>query len=136
MDFRCRTTGTAKTGLFIRDAPKTHVERLQTHWYHTQPIPGWGRQQNEWNTHYTLDTLVDYTRITGDRAYVDTIRFAAGSRPLLDSAIKDGVDDMAWAAIAHVKVHRLLRNQPSLDAASQMFTTMTGYWNDVCGGGV
>jgi len=112
------------------------VEALQTHWYHAQPIPGWGREQNEWNAHCTLDTLIDYTRITGDRAYVDTVRFVAGNKPLLDSAVNDGVDDMAWAAIAHVNAYRLLRNKDSLAAASQIFTTMTHYWDEVCNGGV
>lgn len=112
------------------------VEALQTQWYHAQPIPGWGHEQNEWNAHCTLDTLLDYTRITGDHAYLDTIRFVAGNKPLLDSAVNDGVDDMAWAAIAHVKAYRLLRSKDSLTAASQIFKTMTGYWDDVCNGGV
>lgn len=115
---------------------KTLVEALQTRWYHTQPVPGWGKAQNEWNAHCTLDALVDYTHITKDRAYVDTIRFVAGNEPLLKSAIDDGVDDMAWAAIAHVKVYRLLKNEESLAASKQIFTTMTHYWDDVCKGGV
>jgi predicted alpha-1,6-mannanase (GH76 family) len=115
---------------------KTLVDTLQSHWYHLQPIPGWGHEQNEWNAHCTLDTLIDYTRITGDRAYVDTIRFVAGNKALLDSAINDGVDDMAWAAITHVNAYRLIRHQDSLAAARQIFTTMTGYWDEVCNGGV
>jgi predicted alpha-1,6-mannanase (GH76 family) len=115
---------------------KMLVEALQTHWYHAQPMPGWGHEQNEWNAHCTLDALTDYTRITGDRAYIDTIRFVAGNKPLLDSAINDGVDDMAWAAIAHMKVYRLIRHKESLEAARQIFTTMTHYWDDVCSGGV
>ncbi|MCW3094969.1 MAG: coagulation factor 5/8 type domain protein [Chthonomonadaceae bacterium] len=115
---------------------KALVEALQTQWYHTQPIPGWGREQNEWNAHCTLDTLLDYTRITGDRAYIDTIRFVAGNKPLLDSAINDGVDDMAWAAIAYVNAYHQVHNKDSLAAAAQIFTTMTHYWDDVCNGGV
>ena len=115
---------------------KALVEALQSHWYHAQPIPGWGHEQNEWNAHCTLDTLIDYTRITGDRAYMDTIRFVAGSQALLDSAINDGVDDMAWAAIAHVKAYRLIRDKGSLAAARQIFATMTRYWDAVCNGGV
>lgn len=112
------------------------VEALQTHWYHTKPIPGWGNEQNEWNAHCTLDTLTDYTRITGDRAQLDRIRFVAGDAALLKSAVTDGVDDMAWAAIAHVKVCRLMRRKESLETAEQIFATMTRYWDDKCRGGV
>ena len=112
------------------------VEALQRQEYHTQPIPGWGHEQNEWNTHCTLDTLIDYTRITGDRAYLDTIRIVAGSQALRDSAINDGVDDMAWAAIAHVKAYRLIHDRGSLAVARQIFATMTHYWDEVCNGGV
>jgi predicted alpha-1,6-mannanase (GH76 family) len=115
---------------------KALVEALQTHWYHAQPIPGWGHEQNEWNAHCTLDTLIDYTRITEDRAYLDTIRFVADNQPLLDSAINDGVDDMAWAAIAQMKAYHLLHKGHSLTAARQIFATMTHYWDDVCNGGV
>ncbi len=112
------------------------VDALQSRWYHPQPVPGWGNEQNEWNAHCTLDTLVDYTRITGDRAYVDIIRFVAGNKPFLDSAVNDGVDDMAWAAIAYVKAYHLTRDKGSLDAARRIFTTMTHYWDEVCNGGV
>lgn len=115
---------------------KTLVEALQTRWYHSQPLPGWGDAQNEWNAHCTLDTLLDYTRITGDRAYVPTIRFVVDNRALLESAINDGVDDMAWAALAHMKAYRLLHRENSLAVARQIFATMTGYWDDVCQGGV
>lgn len=115
---------------------KALVDVLQNHWYHTQPIPGWGHEQNEWNAHCTLDMLTDYTRITRDRAYIETIRFVADNPALLESAVKDGVDDMAWAAIAHIKVYRLLHREASLATAKQIFATMTLYWDDVCSGGV
>ena len=46
------------------------------------------------------------------------------------------LDDMAWAAIAHVKVYRLLQRKESLEDARQIFTTMTRYWDDDCKGGV
>jgi predicted alpha-1,6-mannanase (GH76 family) len=121
---------------FYAGRARAIVEALQTRWYHAAPIPGWGQEQNEWNAHCTLDTLIDYTRLTGDRSYLDTIRFVAANQPLLDSAINDGVDDMAWAAIAHVKAYRLLHREKSLAAARQIFATMTGYWDDVCRGGV
>ena len=65
---------------------KALVEALQTQWYHAQPIPGWGREQNEWNAHCTLDTLLDYTRITGDRAY--------------DLAVRLEVNDVAFRHVA------------------------------------
>ena len=118
------------------DRARIAVETLQAQWFHAQPIPGWGHEQNEWNAHCTLDMLTDYTRITGDRTYVDTIRVVAENQSLLKSAVEDGVDDMAWAAIAHVKVYRLIRRKGSLDAARQIFTTMTHYWDETCKGGV
>jgi len=67
---------------------------------------------------------------------MDTIRFVAGNQALLDSAINDGVDDMAWAAIAHVKAYRLNHDRGSLAAARQIFATMTRYWDEFCNGGV
>lgn len=115
---------------------KILVDTLQTHWFHPQPIPGWGHEQNEWNAHCTLDTLLDYTRITGDRAYIAMLRSIADNRALLESAVNDGVDDMAWAALAHVNAYRVLHREKSLAAARQIFTTMTGFWDDLCQGGV
>jgi predicted alpha-1,6-mannanase (GH76 family) len=115
---------------------KALIDVLQGKWFHAQPVPGWGAEQNEWNCHCTLGALIDYSQITGDRAYIDTIRLVAGNKALLASAMNDGVDDMAWAAIAHVKAYRLIHAEDSLSAARQIFATMTHYWDDVCKGGV
>lgn len=118
------------------DRARILIERLQKRWYHPGSFLHWGPDQNEWNCHCTLETLADYTQMTGDRSYLDAIRLVARDKTLRSSAMNDGVDDMAWAAIAHLKVYELTREPLSLSTAQEIFTNMTAYWDDICNGGL
>jgi hypothetical protein len=60
-----------------RSQANTLVDVLQRQWFHTQPFCQWGDDQNAWNTCNTLEALIDYTRITGDRRVFDVIRQTA-----------------------------------------------------------
>lgn len=115
---------------------KTVADVLQTRWFRSKPFSKWGDEQNGWNSHSTLEALIDTTEITGDRRFVDIIRLVAGDKALLANALNDGVDDVAWAGIAHVKAYRLLHERSSLDNAEKIFAQISGYWDATCEGGV
>jgi len=112
------------------------VETLQTKRFRTEPYSQWGDEQNAWNTCNTLEALIDYTQITGNRRYYDQIHHAATDQVLLKKVMGDGVDDEAWAGIVMVKAYRLTKERSCLDAAKIIFDSMTTYWDDTCGGGV
>ncbi len=115
---------------------KEIIKTLQKRWYRVQPMAWWGEEQNAWNRYNTLEALIDYTHATGDRSYVPVIQAVAKDKALYNKVVGDGVDDQGWAAIALVKAHRLLGDADLLSEARSIFTTMTGFWDDTCGGGV
>jgi len=78
--------GSGKDAVRIQRASKSLVEALQTHWYQRAARARWG-ESNDGNAHCTLESLADYTRYTGDRAYTDKIRFVARRSAIAQDAI-------------------------------------------------
>ena len=112
------------------------AETLQKRWFHSDPYAQWGNDQNAWNTCNTLEALIDYTKITGDKSYLKIIRQTSTDQVLIKKVMRDGVDDEAWAGIALAKAYRLTRDKSCLEVAKTIFASMTTYWDDACNGGV
>ncbi|MDX1931085.1 MAG: glycoside hydrolase family 76 protein [Capsulimonadales bacterium] len=115
---------------------QTIADVLETNWYRTEPTIRWGKEQNSWNTWNTTEALLDYTRIVKDRRYLPELQKIVANRPLIEQALSDGNDDAGWAGIALVKAARLFREKSHLAQAETVFSEMTRYWDDTCGGGV
>ncbi len=112
------------------------AETLQMKWFHSNPYAQWGHDQNAWNTCNTLEAIIDYTRITGDKRYLKIVRQTSTDQVLIKKVMGDGVDDEAWAGIALAKAYQLTRDISCLEVAKTIFASMTTYWDDTCGGGV
>jgi predicted alpha-1,6-mannanase (GH76 family) len=93
--------------------------------------------QNEWWTSANqLQTLVDYSRETGDPQYVAQIDTTFTKNRANDFGDSGYYNDDAWWAIAWLKAFDLTHQQKYLSMAKTIFTRMTGGWDDECGGGI
>jgi predicted alpha-1,6-mannanase (GH76 family) len=103
-------------------------------WYNT-PTGLW--QLNDWWTSANqLETVIDYTRETGDMAYAADVdnTFVRNQASGFDRY--GFYDDDGWWAIAWIKAYDLTRQQKYLDMAKTIFKRMAGGWDDKCGGGI
>ncbi len=121
--------------IFLNHA-KILAETLQKKWFHSDPYAQWGHDQNAWNTCNTLEALIDYTQITGDKSYLKIVWQTSTDQILIKKVMGDGVDDEAWAGIALVRAYQLTREKSCLEYAKKIFESMTTYWDDTCNGGV
>jgi predicted alpha-1,6-mannanase (GH76 family) len=89
-----------------------------------------------WTSANQLETVIDYTRETGDPTYLDDVEntFAKNQAGLFDHF--GFYDDDGWWAIAWIKAYDLTHQQKYLDMAKTIFRRMAGGWDDKCGGGI
>lgn len=113
------------------------IRRLQS-WY--SPATGvWAAPSGWWNWANSLTVLAEYERVTGDRSYTaaiaDTFRAAPVTQhhPNFENKY---YDDMGWWALGWIEAYDVTGNASYLTQAETIFTTMTGGWDNTCGGGV
>jgi predicted alpha-1,6-mannanase (GH76 family) len=89
-----------------------------------------------WTSANQLETVIDYSRETGDTQYFDEIEntFVKNSSKNFD--MYGFYDDDGWFLIAWLKAYELSHQQKYLDMAKAIFTRMTGGWDSKCGGGI
>jgi predicted alpha-1,6-mannanase (GH76 family) len=107
------------------------------------PLPTWydattglWNTTDWWTSANQLETVIDYSRETGDTTYISEIdnTFTKNSSNNFD---KYGYyDDDGWWALAWIKAYDVSHQQKYLDMAKTIFTRMTGGWDSVCGGGL
>lgn len=88
-----------------------------------------------WNSANALETTIDYTSKTGDKAYLSRIAntFAKNCRRKF---LNEFYDDEGWWALAWIKAFDLTRYRTYLDAARTIFGDMVRGWDEACGGGI
>ena len=122
----------AATAQVFRDEARAVAGSLQKRWL-TQPdiSQGW-RGVNAWQRFVIIETLADYTRVSGDRTYLPLIEDAVVNRAGLD-----GNDDDLWAVLAALSVYRFSKAPELLRFSRDKFTELTtNYWDATCGGGL
>ena len=89
-----------------------------------------------WTSANQLETVIDYSRETGDTTYFNDIdtKFLE-NKPRNIDRFGYYVDD-GWWAIAWIKAYDLSHQQKYLDMAKTIFTRMAGGWDTKCGGGI
>lgn len=93
-------------------------------------------QDDWWTSANQLETVIDYSRQTGDTKYFSEIdnTFVKNSAQSFD---KWGYyDDDGWFAMAWIKAYELTHQQKYLDMAKTIFQRMAGGWDSKCGGGI
>jgi predicted alpha-1,6-mannanase (GH76 family) len=88
-----------------------------------------------WHSAICLDAVIDYTARTSNTVYASIIP-AIFERHQASNFVQNSYDDMAWWALAWINAFDLTGEQRYLEMARTIFTTMTGGWDEVCGGGV
>ncbi|GHO94748.1 hypothetical protein KSF_047960 [Reticulibacter mediterranei] len=88
-----------------------------------------------WHSAICLDAVIDYTTRTGNTTYAYIIP-AIFERHQASNFVQNSYDDMAWWALAWINAFDLTDERRYLEMAQTIFTTMTGGWDEVCGGGV
>jgi predicted alpha-1,6-mannanase (GH76 family) len=89
-----------------------------------------------WTSANQLETVIDYSRETGDPTYTGEIN---NTFTLNDSNNFDKYgyyDDDGWWALAWIKAYDLSHQEQYLDMAKTIFTRMTGGWDTKCNGGL
>ncbi len=95
----------------------------------------WGLP-HPWLAYNTLESLIDYTQITGDQRYIPVIKDVAGSGGLFRRTKGAGNDDVGWAGIAFVKAYILTQEKDYITKAKEAYKQLIDYWDDRCQGGV
>ena len=88
-----------------------------------------------WNSANALTATVDYSILTGSRAYVRDIAATFGKHKH-GRFLNDAYDDEGWWALAWIRSYDLTRERRYLDAAKSIFADMTRGWDATCGGGI
>jgi predicted alpha-1,6-mannanase (GH76 family) len=103
-------------------------------WYDVQT--GLYNTNSWWTSANQIETVVDYSRETGDPTYFDQIdnTFVKNAASNFDRF--GYYDDDGWWAIAWIKAFDLTHQQKYLDMAKTIFLRMTGGWDGKCGGGI
>jgi predicted alpha-1,6-mannanase (GH76 family) len=103
-------------------------------WYDTNT--GLWNHTDWWTSANQLETVIDYSRETGDTTYFDEIdnTFVKNSSKNFDQY--GFYDDDGWFLISWLKAYELTQQQKYLDMAKVIFTRMTGGWDTKCGGGI
>ncbi|HEY1534395.1 MAG TPA: glycoside hydrolase family 76 protein [Polyangiaceae bacterium] len=103
-------------------------------WYDTNT--GLWNHTDWWTSANQLETVLDYSRETGNATYFDEIdnTFVKNSSKNFDQY--GFYDDDGWFLISWLKAYELTHQQKYLDMAKVIFTRMTGGWDTKCGGGI
>ena len=117
----------------LRSRSEAGMAPLAT-WYDSST--GLWNHTDWWTSANQLETVIDYSRETGDTKYFDEIdnTFVKNAAGNFDQY--GYYDDDGWFAIAWVKAYELTHQQKYLDMAKTIFKRMTGGWDAKCGGGI
>ena len=89
-----------------------------------------------WTSANQLETVIDYTRETGDTAYLGDVDNTFVKNQASNFDRFGFYDDDGWWAIAWIKAYDLTHQQKYLDMAKTIFKRMSGGWDTKCGGGI
>jgi predicted alpha-1,6-mannanase (GH76 family) len=103
-------------------------------WYDT-PTGLWDKN-DWWTSANQLETVIDYSRQTGDPQYTDTIDNTFVKNQAGDFDRYGYYDDDGWWALSWIKAYDLSGQAKYLDMAKTIFERMTGGWDAKCGGGL
>lgn len=117
----------------LRERAKASMVPLAA-WYSAQT--GLWNETDWWTSANQLETVIDYSRETGDPTYADLIdnTFVKNQAGNFDHF--GFYDDDGWFAIAWIKAYDLTHQKTYLDMAKIIFQRMVGGWDDKCGGGI
>lgn len=124
----------------------TTITTLQK-WYNTET--GLYETTSWWNAANALTAIIDYSRITGSKEYLDVIdnsfeickEFEVQMPDPKDNwicrnYINDYYDDEGWWILAWIEAYELTKDDKYLKMARITFADMATGWDAVCGGGV
>ncbi len=89
-----------------------------------------------WQSANALQAVADYMRVTGSRAYLADLAAAFQAHRDSDRFLDGYYDDEGWWALTWITAYQLTGQIRYLDAARDIFTDMTGGWDQTCGGGI
>ena len=125
---------------------KTTLDTLQN-WYNTET--GLYETTSWWNAANALTAIIDYSKITGSKDYLDVIDNSfeickefevkmpdQNNNWICKNFINDYYDDEGWWILAWIKAFELTKNEKYLKMARITFEEMALGWDEVCGGGV
>lgn len=118
---------------FLQQA-SSGINALQA-WY----TPGTGLYQTTgwWNSGNAITVLADFSRADGTDAFFPVFANTLKQGPLTNPGFTDAFyDDDGWWALAWIDVYDLTRKPEYLATATSIFNTMTGAWDNTCGGGI
>jgi predicted alpha-1,6-mannanase (GH76 family) len=103
-------------------------------WYDTGT--GLWNKTDWWTSANQLETVIDYTRETGDTSVLPDVETTFVKNQASNFDRYGFYDDDGWWAIAWIKAYDLGHQQKYLDMAKTIFKRMAGGWSDQCGGGI
>lgn len=131
-DFKVRASEEALSLVDGNDAASKAVAAL----FHTYSIDtGLWADTNWWNAANALSALIDYMRLSNDRAY-EWVLDNTYRRNSSGHFLNDYYDDEGWWAMAWLDAYDFTKDARYLDAAKTLFTDMTNAWDETCQGGV
>jgi predicted alpha-1,6-mannanase (GH76 family) len=89
-----------------------------------------------WTSANQLETVIDYSRETGDPTYASQIENTFQKNQASAFEKWGYYDDDGWWAVAWIKAYDLTHREKYLDMAKAIFARMTGGWDTKCGGGI
>ena len=124
----------------------TTIATLQK-WYNTET--GLYETTSWWNAANALTAIIDYSRITGSKEYLDVIENSfeickefevqmpdPKDNWICRNYINDYYDDQGWWILAWIEAYELTKDEKYLKMARITFADMATGWDEVCGGGV
>jgi predicted alpha-1,6-mannanase (GH76 family) len=120
--------------------------RVLQAWYN--PSTGLYATTGWWEAANAVNAVVDYSRLTGDRSYLDEVANTftkAAARPpcgrytvwcTYGHFLDNYFDDDGWWALTWVNAYDLTHDQRYLQMSETMFSYITQGWDSTCGGGV
>ena len=110
------------------------INALQA-WY--TPDTGLYQTTGWWNSGNAITVLANYSRADGTNAFFPIFANTLAKGPLTNPGFTDAYfDDDGWWALAWIDVYDLTKKPEYLATATSIFNTMTGAWDNTCGGGI
>lgn len=103
-------------------------------WY--DATTGLWNKTDWWTSANQLETVIDYSRETGDPTYLDDVDTTFVKNQASNFDRFGFYDDDGWWAMAWIKAYDLSHQQKYLDMAKTIFARMSGGWDGKCGGGI
>lgn len=125
---------------------ETTINTLQK-WYNIDT--GLYETTSWWNAANALTAVIDYSRITGSKKYLEVIDNSfeickefevqmpdPNDNWICRNYINDYYDDEGWWILAWIEAYELTKNEKYLKMARVTFADMATGWDEICGGGV